>query len=103
MPRTRWSGLGVIARSTRQAKDQLVNLPQESILAYSALLMAPAGTQILAAMTGLKTPMPFTFNLCASRMCPVRGRCSTSAGAPGGRLPGVHPDPRDGPNITCQS
>lgn len=60
--------LGVIARSTRQAKDQLVNLPQESILAYSALLMAPAGTQILAAMTGLKTPMPFTFNLCVSNV-----------------------------------
>ena len=60
--------LGVIARSTRQAKDQLVNLPQESILAYSALLMAPAGTQILAAMTGLKTPVPFTFNLCVSNV-----------------------------------
>jgi diacylglycerol O-acyltransferase len=60
--------LKTIARSTKQAKDQLVDLPQESILAYSAMLMAPAATQVLAAMTGLRTPMPFTFNLCVSNV-----------------------------------
>ncbi len=60
--------LEAIARSTRQAKAQLVKLPQESILAYSGLLMAPAATQVLAAMTGIRTPMPFTFNLCVSNV-----------------------------------
>jgi len=60
--------LEAIRRSTAQAKGALVRLPQESVLAYSALLMAPAGTQILSAMTGVKTPMPFTFNLCVSNV-----------------------------------
>ena len=60
--------LHVISRSTRKAKGQLTNLPMESILAYSAMLMAPAATQVFAAMTGMKTPMPFTFNLCVSNV-----------------------------------
>lgn len=60
--------LHVIVRSTTQAKAQLIRLPMESVLAYSALLMAPAGTQILAAMTGLRAPVPFTFNLCVSNV-----------------------------------
>ena len=60
--------LEVISRSTRSAKRNLTNLPMESILAYSAMLMAPAATQILSAVTGLPAPVPFTFNLCISNV-----------------------------------
>ena len=60
--------LATITRSTRTAKKQLTNLPMESILAYSAMLMAPSATQVLAAMTGMPAPVPFTFNLCVSNV-----------------------------------
>ncbi len=95
--------LAAVARSTRNAKKQLTNLPMESILAYSAMLMAPSATQVLTAMTGLKAPMPFTFNLCVSNVPGPKSELFYR----GARLEANYPlsIPIHGMalNITCQS
>jgi diacylglycerol O-acyltransferase len=57
-----------ITASTRSAKAQLEGMTQESILAYSAYLMAPGGLQALGAMTRLNPPLPIGFNVCVSNV-----------------------------------
>lgn len=60
--------LQAILASTRKAKAQMENLTQNTILAYSAFLMAPSGLQVIKAMTGIRGRLPLTFNLCISNV-----------------------------------
>ena len=60
--------LEAITTSTRLAKAQLKDMSQEAILAYSAAIMAPSGWQIAGALSGIKPPWPYTFNLCVSNV-----------------------------------
>lgn len=60
--------LHAITASTRAAKGQLQNMSQTEVLAYTAALMAPTAFQLASAMTGVRGPLPFTFNLCVSNV-----------------------------------
>ncbi|QUR65693.1 WS/DGAT/MGAT family O-acyltransferase [Mycobacterium spongiae] len=60
--------LQVITASTSLAKAQLRTMDKEAILAYSGALMAPYGVQVASALTGVKPPWPYTFNLCVSNV-----------------------------------
>ena len=60
--------LKAITASTRAAKRQLQNMSQTEVLAYTAGLMAPTALQLASAMTGVRGPLPFTFNLCVSNV-----------------------------------
>nr|WP_272937629.1 wax ester/triacylglycerol synthase family O-acyltransferase [Mycolicibacterium tusciae] len=60
--------LHAITASTRAAKRQLQNMSQTEVLAYTAALMAPTAFQLASAMTGVRGPLPFTFNLCVSNV-----------------------------------
>jgi diacylglycerol O-acyltransferase len=60
--------LEVVTESTRVAKAQLKTMTRNTILAYSAALMAPTGIQVASALTGIRPPWPFTFNLCVSNV-----------------------------------
>jgi diacylglycerol O-acyltransferase / wax synthase len=60
--------LQAITASTRAAKGQLQNMSQTEVLAYTAGLMAPTAFQLASAMTGVRGPLPFTFNLCVSNV-----------------------------------
>ncbi|WP_457143035.1 WS/DGAT/MGAT family O-acyltransferase [Mycobacterium sp. URHB0021] len=60
--------LASITASTRASKAQLQTMSTTAILAYSAALLAPAGAQIAGALTGVKPPWPYTFNLCVSNV-----------------------------------
>jgi hypothetical protein len=40
----------------------------DSVIAYSALLLAPAGLQVVRAMTGIPIPVPQTLNVCISNV-----------------------------------
>jgi WS/DGAT/MGAT family acyltransferase len=57
-----------ITASTRSAKAQLEGMTQESILAYSAYLLAPGGLQAMSAFTGIRAPVPLAFNVCVSNV-----------------------------------
>ena len=57
-----------ITASTRASKAQLQSMSTTAILAYSAALLAPAGVQIAGALTGVRPPWPYTFNLCVSNV-----------------------------------
>ncbi len=57
-----------ITASTRASKAQLQTMSTTAILAYSAALLAPAGVQIASALTGVRPPWPYTFNLCVSNV-----------------------------------
>ena len=57
-----------INTATRAAKAQLQTMSTAAILAYSAALLAPAGAQVASALTGVRPPWPFTFNLCVSNV-----------------------------------
>jgi WS/DGAT/MGAT family acyltransferase len=57
-----------ISASTRSAKAQLEGMTQESILAYSAYLLAPGGLQAVAGFAGLPAPLPLAFNVCVSNV-----------------------------------
>jgi diacylglycerol O-acyltransferase / wax synthase len=57
-----------ITASTRASKAQLQTMSTAAILAYSAALLAPAGAQIVGALTGVQPPWPYTFNLCVSNV-----------------------------------
>ncbi len=95
--------LQAVGRSTTQAKKSLAGMPQETILAYSAMLLAPSATQVLSAMTGVKTPIPFTFNTCISNVPGPRDTLYFR----GARLEATYPVsiPIHGMalNITCES
>ncbi len=60
--------LQAITASTRAAKGQLQGMSQTEVLAYTAGLMAPTALQLASAMTGIRGPLPFTFNLCVSNV-----------------------------------
>nr|WP_281258455.1 wax ester/triacylglycerol synthase family O-acyltransferase [Mycobacterium neglectum] len=60
--------LKAITASTKAAKRQLQNMSQTEVLAYTAALMAPTALQLASAMTGVRGPLPFTFNLCVSNV-----------------------------------
>jgi WS/DGAT/MGAT family acyltransferase len=57
-----------ITAATRAAKAQLQTMSTTAILAYSAALLAPAGAQVAGALTGVRPPWPYTFNLCVSNV-----------------------------------
>ena len=60
--------LDTITTSTRIAKAQLSTMSKSAIVAYSNLLLAPAVVQMASAVTGVKPPWPFTYNLCISNV-----------------------------------
>ncbi|MGZ5362929.1 MAG: WS/DGAT/MGAT family O-acyltransferase [Mycobacterium sp.] len=60
--------LKAITASTKAAKRQLQDMSQIEVLAYTAGLMAPTALQLASAMTGVRGPLPFTFNLCVSNV-----------------------------------
>lgn len=60
--------LKTITASTKAAKRQLQDMSQTEVLAYTAGLMAPTVLQLASAMTGVRGPLPFTFNLCVSNV-----------------------------------
>jgi WS/DGAT/MGAT family acyltransferase len=57
-----------ITAATRASKAQLQTMSPTAIVAYSAALLAPAGSQIAGALTGVQLPWPYTFNLCVSNV-----------------------------------
>jgi diacylglycerol O-acyltransferase len=60
--------LRAVTATTRMAKAQLKTMDKDTILAYSGALMAPFGMQLASTLTGVKTPLPYTFNLCVSNV-----------------------------------
>ena len=60
--------LTAVTAATSIAKAQLRSLDKEAILAYTAALMAPYGVQLASALSGVKPPWPYTFNLCVSNV-----------------------------------
>jgi diacylglycerol O-acyltransferase / wax synthase len=60
--------LEAITSSTRMAKNELKGMSRNAILAYSAAIMVPAGFQLSSALTGIRPPWPFTFNVCVSNV-----------------------------------
>ncbi|CAM3045911.1 wax ester/triacylglycerol synthase family O-acyltransferase [Mycobacterium intermedium] len=66
--------LHAVTATTRVAKAQLATMDKDTILAYSAALMAPFGMQLASTLSGVKTPLPYTFNLCVSNVPGPRER-----------------------------
>ena len=60
--------LEAITSSTRMTKKELKGMSRNAILAYSAAIMAPAGLQLSSALTGVRPPWPFAFNVCVSNV-----------------------------------
>jgi len=60
--------LDTVARSTRATKNELRRMSRNAIMAYSAAIMAPSGFQVVSALTGVRPPWPFAFNLCVSNV-----------------------------------
>ena len=60
--------LEAVIDSTSQAKNQLTGLGQLPALAYSGYLLAPSLAQTMAAIAGVKNPLPTTFNLVLSNV-----------------------------------
>lgn len=60
--------LEAVIDSTSQAKNQMAGLGQVPALAYSGYLLAPSVAQTLAAIVGVKNPLPTTFNLVLSNV-----------------------------------
>ena len=60
--------LEAVIDSTSQAKSQMAGLGQLPALAYSGYLLAPSLAQTLAAIAGVKNPLPTTFNLVLSNV-----------------------------------
>ena len=60
--------LEAVIDSTGQAKKQFTGLKQLPALAYSGYLLAPSVGQTLAAILGVKNPLPTTFNLVLSNV-----------------------------------
>lgn len=60
--------LEAVIDSTSQAKGQMAGLGQVPALAYSGYLLAPSVAQTLAAIAGVKNPLPNTFNLVLSNV-----------------------------------
>ncbi len=60
--------LAAIASSSRAAKARMRGMSGDAVIAYSAMLLAPAGLQVARAMSGLPLPGPLTLNLCISNV-----------------------------------
>lgn len=60
--------LAAITASTRMSKSQLQTMSRNAIMAYSAALLAPASVQVASALTGVRPPWPFTYNLSVSNV-----------------------------------
>jgi diacylglycerol O-acyltransferase / wax synthase len=60
--------LQAVTATTRMAKAELAKMDKDAILAFTAALMAPFGLQLASTVTGVKTPLPYTFNLCVSNV-----------------------------------
>jgi WS/DGAT/MGAT family acyltransferase len=60
--------LAAIRASSRAAKARMSGMSADSVIAYSALLLAPAGLQVVRAMTGIRIPVPQTLNVCISNV-----------------------------------
>ncbi len=60
--------LEAVMDSTSQAKKQMAGLGQLPALAYSGYLLAPGLAQTVAAIAGVKNPLPTTFNLVLSNV-----------------------------------
>ena len=60
--------LKAVITSTRKAKKQMSGMGQLPALAYSGYLLAPGLAQTLAAITGVKNPLPTTFNVVLSNV-----------------------------------
>ncbi len=62
------SRLATIAASSRAAKARMRGMTGDAVIAYSAMLLAPAGLQVARAMSGLPIPGPLTLNVCISNV-----------------------------------
>lgn len=60
--------LAAITASSRAAKARMRGMSADAVMAYSALLLAPAGLQVAKAMSGLPLPVPTTLNVCISNV-----------------------------------
>ncbi len=60
--------LETVMDSTSRAKKQMTGLGQLPALAYSGYLLAPSLAQTVAAIAGVKNPLPTTFNLVLSNV-----------------------------------
>lgn len=60
--------LAAITSSSRAAKARMRGMGGDAVIAYSALLLAPAGIQVARAMSGLPLPGPLTLNVCISNV-----------------------------------
>ena len=60
--------LATITASARAAKARMRGMSADAVMAYSALLLAPAALQVGRAMSGLPVPVPTTLNVCISNV-----------------------------------
>ena len=60
--------LAAITASARAAKARMRGMSADAVMAYSALLLAPAALQVTRAMSGLPLPLPTTLNVCISNV-----------------------------------
>ena len=60
--------LAAIRASSRAGKARMKGMSADAIMAYSALLLAPAALQVVRAMTGIPVPVPQTLNVCISNV-----------------------------------
>ncbi|MFQ6171114.1 WS/DGAT/MGAT family O-acyltransferase [Oryzobacter sp. R7] len=62
--------LVAVTASSRAAKARMRGMTADAVVAYSALLLAPAGLQVLRAMGNLPLPipLPLTLNVCISNV-----------------------------------
>lgn len=62
--------LAAVTASSRAAKARMRGMTADAVVAYSALLLAPAGLQVLRAMSNLPLPvsLPLTLNVCISNV-----------------------------------
>lgn len=60
--------LAAIAASSRAAKARMRGMDGDAVIAYSAMLLAPAAIQVTRAMSGLPLPIPLTLNVCISNV-----------------------------------
>ena len=60
--------LSAITASSRAAKARMRGMSADAVMAYSALLLAPAGLRVAKAMSGLPGPVPHTLNVCISNV-----------------------------------
>lgn len=60
--------LAAIAASSRAGKARMRGMSADGIVAYSAMLLAPAAMQVLRAASGLPVPVPTTLNVCISNV-----------------------------------